>query len=202
MAALGRASSTPKICPSSSIRPRPRSSTRAACSMGWTGPARPSALASRRSSSKATWMSSPCTRRVLPTRSRPWAPRSPSTSCTCSSAYTRRIVLALDPMPPARQSHPARIAGGPPGMDTSPSGLRCPRLDGYEARLQADIRVTTLPPGMDPDEVVNRDPRNGNAWWSKPSRWSCTSWNTGSRQRPERSQGQNSRSLPRSCPLS
>jgi len=27
-----------------------------------------------------------------------------------------------------------------------------------EARLQADIRVTTLPPGMDPDNVINRDP--------------------------------------------
>jgi DNA primase len=32
-------------------------------------------------------------------------------------------------------------------------------LLGYEARLQADIRVTTLPPGLDPDEVVNRDPK-------------------------------------------
>jgi DNA primase len=31
-------------------------------------------------------------------------------------------------------------------------------LLGYEARLQADIRVTILPPGMDPDDVVNRDP--------------------------------------------
>ena len=31
-------------------------------------------------------------------------------------------------------------------------------LLGYEARLQADIRVTTLPDGLDPDEVVNRDP--------------------------------------------
>jgi DNA primase len=32
-------------------------------------------------------------------------------------------------------------------------------LLGYEARLQADIRVTTLPQGMDPDEVVARDPQ-------------------------------------------
>ncbi len=32
-------------------------------------------------------------------------------------------------------------------------------LLGYEARLQADIRVTTLPEGLDPDEVVNRDPQ-------------------------------------------
>jgi len=28
-----------------------------------------------------------------------------------------------------------------------------------EARLKADIRVTTLPEGMDPDEVVARDPQ-------------------------------------------
>jgi DNA primase len=28
----------------------------------------------------------------------------------------------------------------------------------YEARMRADIRVTTLPDGLDPDEVVNRDP--------------------------------------------
>lgn len=28
----------------------------------------------------------------------------------------------------------------------------------HEARLQADVRVTVLPPGMDPDEVVLRDP--------------------------------------------
>jgi DNA primase len=31
-------------------------------------------------------------------------------------------------------------------------------LLGHEARLRADIRVTTLPEGLDPDEVVNRDP--------------------------------------------
>jgi DNA primase len=30
-------------------------------------------------------------------------------------------------------------------------------LLGHEARLQADIRVTTLPEGLDPDEVVNND---------------------------------------------
>jgi DNA primase len=34
---------------------------------------------------------------------------------------------------------------------------------GHEARLQADIRVTTLPEGQDPDEVVNQDPA---AWES------------------------------------
>jgi DNA primase len=29
----------------------------------------------------------------------------------------------------------------------------------HEARLQADLRVTTIPEGMDPDEVVLRDPQ-------------------------------------------
>jgi len=33
----------------------------------------------------------------------------------------------------------------------------------HEARLQADVRVTTLPAGMDPDEVVLRDPEE----WKK-----------------------------------
>jgi DNA primase len=33
----------------------------------------------------------------------------------------------------------------------------------HEARLQADLRVTTIPEGMDPDEVVLRDPQE----WSK-----------------------------------
>jgi DNA primase len=35
-------------------------------------------------------------------------------------------------------------------------------LLGYEARLQADIRVTTLPPGLDPDDVILRDPEEWN----------------------------------------
>ncbi|GAP12274.1 DNA primase [Longilinea arvoryzae] len=73
--------------------------------------------------------------------------------------FTRRFVLALDPdaagdkatlrgLEIARQSldHNDEIAFDARGL------LR------HEARLQADVRVTTLPPGMDPDEVVLRDP--------------------------------------------
>jgi len=73
--------------------------------------------------------------------------------------FTRRIVLALDAdaagekatlrgLEIARQAldHADEIAFDARGL------LR------HEARLQADVRVTTLPPGMDPDEVVLRDP--------------------------------------------
>jgi len=77
--------------------------------------------------------------------------------------FTRRIVLALDAdaagekatlrgLQLARQAmdHQAELAFDAHGL------LR------QEARLQADLRVTTLPPGMDPDEVVLRNP----AEWS------------------------------------
>ncbi|MEA4909941.1 MAG: DNA primase [Chloroflexi bacterium] len=74
--------------------------------------------------------------------------------------FTRRIVLALDAdaagekatlrgLEMARQAmdHGAEIAFDPRG------------LLHHEARLQADLRVTTLPAGEDPDEVVLRDPQ-------------------------------------------
>lgn len=73
--------------------------------------------------------------------------------------FTRRIVLALDAdaagekatlrgLEVARQAldHSGEISFNPRGL------LR------YEARLEADVRVTTIPEGMDPDEIVLRDP--------------------------------------------
>ncbi len=73
--------------------------------------------------------------------------------------FTRRIVLALDAdaagekatlrgLELARQAldHETELAFDAHGL------LR------HEARLQADVRVTTIPEGMDPDEVVLRDP--------------------------------------------
>jgi DNA primase len=73
--------------------------------------------------------------------------------------FTRRIVLALD----------ADAAGEKAtlrGLDLARNALdRADELvfDAHgllrhEARLQADVRVTTMPPGMDPDEVVLQDP--------------------------------------------
>jgi DNA primase len=72
--------------------------------------------------------------------------------------YTRRIVLALD----------ADAAGEKAtlrGLDLARNALDhedelvfdAHGLLRHEARLQADVRVTTMPPGMDPDEVVLQD---------------------------------------------
>lgn len=72
--------------------------------------------------------------------------------------YTRRIVLALD----------ADAAGEKAtlrGLDLARQALDHAEelvfdahgLLRHEARLQADVRVTTMPPGMDPDEVVLGD---------------------------------------------
>jgi DNA primase len=72
--------------------------------------------------------------------------------------YTRRIVLALD----------ADAAGEKAtlrGLDLARQALDhadelvfdAHGLLRHEARLEADVRVTTMPPGMDPDEVVLGD---------------------------------------------
>lgn len=73
--------------------------------------------------------------------------------------FTRRIILALDAdaagekatlrgLEVARQAleHDSELAFDARGLLRS------------EARLQADVRVTTLPPGEDPDDVVLRNP--------------------------------------------
>jgi DNA primase len=73
--------------------------------------------------------------------------------------FSRRIVLALD-------SDAAGDRATLRGLQIARQALdheREPVFDargllGFEARLQADIRVTTLPAGMDPDDIVNRDP--------------------------------------------
>jgi DNA primase len=74
--------------------------------------------------------------------------------------FTRNIVLAMD--------------SDAAGMKATLRGLEVARqtldreaevqfdargLMRQEARLQADIRVTTLPPGMDPDDVIKNDPQ-------------------------------------------
>ncbi len=79
--------------------------------------------------------------------------------------FTRSIVLALDAdaagasatlrgLEVARQAMDRTVE-----IDAGAGGLFDARgLLSSETRLQADLRVTSLPPGMDPDEVVLRDP--------------------------------------------
>jgi DNA primase len=72
--------------------------------------------------------------------------------------FSRRIVLALDP-DAAGQKAILR------GLDTARAALDhqtelvfdAHGLLRHEARLQADLRVATLPEGLDPDEIVQRD---------------------------------------------
>jgi DNA primase len=76
--------------------------------------------------------------------------------------YSRRIILALDPDAAGVQAtlrgltlaREALAKEGDPVFDAR-------GLVGYEGRLDADIRIVTLPAGMDPDEVVVQDPE---AW--------------------------------------
>jgi DNA primase len=72
---------------------------------------------------------------------------------------THRMVLALDPDAAGEKATLRGLQVARQAMDRQPDPIFDARgLLGHEARLQADIRVTTLPPGMDPDDVVNRDP--------------------------------------------
>lgn len=77
--------------------------------------------------------------------------------------FTRRIVLALDPDAAGEKATLRGLEVARQAMDHAPE-VDAARFDPrglvrQEARLQADLRVTTLPEGMDPDEVVNRDPQ-------------------------------------------
>ncbi len=73
--------------------------------------------------------------------------------------FTRRIVLALDP-DSAGQKAVLR------GLDAARSAMDREGVHGFdargllrnEARLQADLRVASMPDGLDPDEVAARDP--------------------------------------------
>ena len=78
--------------------------------------------------------------------------------------YTRRFVLALDP-------DAAGIKATMRGLEVAREALDHSRdlvfdargLLHNEARLQADLRVSTLPDELDPDEIVLRDPQE----WQK-----------------------------------
>lgn len=73
---------------------------------------------------------------------------------------TRRFILALDPDAAGEKATLRGLQIARQAMDREDEiSFDARGLMGHEARLQADIRVTVLPPGMDPDEVVNRDPQ-------------------------------------------
>jgi len=74
--------------------------------------------------------------------------------------YSRRIVLALDPDAAGSQATLRGLQIARQSLDHEQELYFDARgLLSNEARLQADIRVTTLPEGMDPDDVVRRDPQ-------------------------------------------
>lgn len=78
--------------------------------------------------------------------------------------FTRRIVLALDADAAGEKATLRGLEMARQALDRSDEMVfDAHGLLRHEARLQADVRVTTLPPGMDPDEVVLRDPEE----WKK-----------------------------------
>ncbi len=75
--------------------------------------------------------------------------------------FTKNIVLALDPDAAGDKATLRGLQLARQAMDHETEPVFDARgLLSFEARLQADIRVTTLPPGMDPDDVVNRNPED------------------------------------------
>jgi DNA primase len=73
--------------------------------------------------------------------------------------FTRRFVLALDADAAGQKATLRGLELARQALDHGQElAFDARGLLRHEARLQADMRVTTLPAGMDPDEVVNRDP--------------------------------------------
>jgi DNA primase len=72
---------------------------------------------------------------------------------------TQRFILALDPDAAGDKATLRGLQIARQAMDRESEPVFDARgLLAHESRLQADIRVSTLPEGMDPDDVVKRDP--------------------------------------------
>ena len=73
--------------------------------------------------------------------------------------FTRRIVLALDPDTAGQKAVLRGLDAARASMDHEQELRFDARgLLRHEARLQADLRVASMPDGLDPDELVQRDP--------------------------------------------
>ena len=72
--------------------------------------------------------------------------------------FTRRIVLALDPDAAGQKAVLRGLDAARQAMDREGElGFDARGLLREEARLQADLRVASIPDGLDPDEIVARD---------------------------------------------
>jgi DNA primase len=73
--------------------------------------------------------------------------------------YSRKIVLALDPDAAGQQATLRGLQTARQSLEREGELFFDSRgLMGMEGRLKADIRVTTLPDGLDPDEIALEDP--------------------------------------------
>jgi DNA primase len=78
--------------------------------------------------------------------------------------FSRKIILALDADAAGSQATLRGLQIARQAMDRQTEPVFDARgLLGHEARLQADLRVTALPEGLDPDEIVARNPQD----WEK-----------------------------------
>jgi DNA primase len=73
--------------------------------------------------------------------------------------FSRRIVLALDPDAAGQQAVLRGLEAARHSLDREDElGFDARGLLRHEARLQADLRVASMPDELDPDEIVQRDP--------------------------------------------
>jgi DNA primase len=78
--------------------------------------------------------------------------------------FTRSIVLALDPDAAGQKAVLRGLEAARQTLDRQDEiGFDARGLLHHEARLQADLRVATMPDELDPDEIVQRDPEQ----WKK-----------------------------------